>query len=62
MLPEPRKGQIASAPCFAITSPSPAAILSSASSQEMRVNSPLPFGPTRRRGYSRRSDERAYAR
>ncbi len=26
------------------------------------VNSPLPFGPVRRIGYSARSDERAYAR
>ena len=50
MLPEPTKGQIASAPCSAITSPSPAAILSSASSHEIRVNAPLPFGPTRRIG------------
>jgi hypothetical protein len=59
MLPEPRKGQIASAPWVAIASPSPAAMRSSASSQEIRTNSPLPFGPTRRRGWSRRSGDRA---
>jgi hypothetical protein len=59
MLPDPRYGQMASAPCVAMTSWNRAAIRPSASSHEMRTNAPLPLGPTRRIGWSRRSGERA---
>jgi hypothetical protein len=54
MLPLPMNGQIASAPCAAIAPLSAAAMRSSASFQEIRLNSPLPLGPTRRNGYRSR--------
>jgi len=44
-----------SGPCSAIADRNRPAISSSASSQETRVNWPLPFGPVRRIGYSTRS-------
>ncbi len=62
MLPLPRNGQIDSGPCAAMTSPRRPAISSSASSQVMRVNWPLPFAPVRRIGWTIRSLERAYSR
>ena len=51
MLPVPKKGPDRLAAVLRDRVPSPAAILSSASSHEIRVNWPLPFGPTRRIGY-----------
>src|SRR5215831_3660751 len=61
MLPEPRYGQMASAPNSRITRPNRSAISSSASLQVTRSKSPAPFGPTRRIGYRRRSGDCVYA-
>ena len=46
---------IAWLPCSAMMSVHRCLISASASSQVMRTNSPAPFGPTRRIGYSSRS-------
>jgi hypothetical protein len=59
MLPEPRKGQIASAPCRAVACVIAVAMRPSASSHEIRSNCPRPLGPTRPSGCMRRSGERA---
>jgi hypothetical protein len=61
MLPEPRYGQMASAPNSRLTRLRGFAISSSASSHEMRWKSPAPFGPTRRIGYRRRRGDCVYA-
>ena len=61
MLPEPRYGQMASAPNSRMTRPRRSAISSSAPSQEIRSKSPAPFGPTRRIGYRSRSGDCVYA-
>src|SRR5215469_12971433 len=61
MLPEPRYGQMASAPNSRLMRLRRSAISSSASSHEMRSNSPAPFGPTRRIGWRRRSGDCVYA-
>ncbi len=54
-LPASENGSTASEPCVSITSCRRAAISVSASSHVMRSNSPAPFGPTRRSGWSNRS-------
>ena len=56
-LPASLKGMTASPPCSATTARRRAPISSSAASQVICSNSPLPFGPVRRSGCSTRSGE-----
>jgi hypothetical protein len=57
IVPAYENGRIASAPSSAMIPRQRRAISAIASSQEIRANSPLPFGPVRRSGVRTRSGE-----